>query len=148
MNWFNNHPNWALFIAWIIGNGLIYLGRIIAPLDGSLAFEWISLFILAFILILGAEIWCLIQKRRSIWYFLIPFIGLFIILSLENKRIIKDKEYLDNQKVLLENNGITPNSKVFCPYCNKSVGEYKEGDTFKYWCYNCKRNLDSNDIYN
>jgi hypothetical protein len=89
MEWFKKHLNLTFFFSWLIGNGLIFWGRSIAPPDGSLAPGWVLLFLLAFVIILGTEIWYLRQKERSmfnlLWNLLIYF-GFIILLLLENNK--------------------------------------------------------------
>jgi len=61
---------------------------------GGLTPAGIALFVLAAIILLGTEIWYLLQKRRSLFYLflnLLNWIGFIILLCLENKAIDKSK---------------------------------------------------------
>ena len=73
-----------------MANFLFYTGIILAPEGGELAVGWVILFILAGILILGTEVWYLLQKRRSLFYLflnLLNWIGFIILLALANKGV-------------------------------------------------------------
>lgn len=80
--WFRKHPDLMLFLAWVVGNFLGYL----AYASGEDSF---FLFLtLAIIVVIGAEAVCLTLKHRSLFnlfYNLVPYVGVFIIMSLENK---------------------------------------------------------------
>jgi len=96
MSWFKNHLNLSLFFAWLVANFLFYMGLISAPQGGGLALEWVTLFVLAGILILGTEVWYLLQKRRSLFYLflnLLNWIGFIILLTLANKRVENADEF-------------------------------------------------------
>ncbi|MDD5700740.1 MAG: hypothetical protein PHU23_01715 [Dehalococcoidales bacterium] len=90
MSWFKKHLNLTLFFAWLVANFLFYLGYFSAPPNGSITLKWVGLFVLAGILILGTEIWYLLQKRRSLFFLflnLLNWIGFIILLTLENKSV-------------------------------------------------------------
>jgi hypothetical protein len=96
MNWFKNHLNLSLFFAWLVANFLFFMGIILAPEGGELAVGWVILFVLGGILILGTEVWYLLQKRRSLFYLflnLLNWIGFIILLALANKGVENTVEF-------------------------------------------------------
>ena len=79
----------------LVGNGLFLGGFTVAPADGSLEGAWLSLLILGAIVVLGTEVWYLLQKRRSLFYLflnLLSWIGFIILLSLGNKATVQAPE--------------------------------------------------------
>ena len=88
MTRFKNHLNVSFFLAWLVGNAILYVGYYQSPADGSFTPFSIILFVLAAILILGTEVWYLRQKNCSLFnlfYNLLWIFGLFALLTLENK---------------------------------------------------------------
>ena len=95
MNWFRAHLDWTLFFALLIASILFTTGTSFALLTGwpsnvrSLNVEWLSLAVLAVIVMLGAEIWYLKQKSRSYFFLFFnlgsPWLGLFVLFFLSNK---------------------------------------------------------------
>jgi hypothetical protein len=96
MNWFKNHLNLSLFFSWLVANFLFYMGIILGPEGGEPAVGWVILFVLGGILILGTEVWYLLQKRRSLFYLflnLLNWIGFIILLALANKGVENTVEF-------------------------------------------------------
>jgi hypothetical protein len=92
--WLKKHPDLMLFLSWIVGNVVAVLAY--ANKDNSDTF-WLFFF-LAIIIIIGAEAVCLVLKRRSLFnlfYNLVPYVGIFIIMSLENKNLKAQKDNID-----------------------------------------------------
>ena len=106
MNWFQQHLNWAFFIAWLVGIGLclsslvgigLYLSSIPSMIGSEgpelfIMFYSISISIIWLLLVLLVGGWFLKQKGRSLWYLvMLPFlreIGVIVFLLLENKRTL------------------------------------------------------------
>jgi len=89
-SWFENHLGLTFFLAWIIGNLLVFSAFLVD--EGNVGF-WILL-ILAIVLILGTEVWYLLKKKRSLFFLflnLVGWIGLIILLMLDNKAIILEE---------------------------------------------------------
>ena len=89
MSWFQRHLSWSLFFAWLVSNFLFYGGLGLAPESGDVAVGWVISFVAGGALILGTEVWYLLQKKRSLLFLflnLLNWVGLIILLSLTNKR--------------------------------------------------------------
>jgi hypothetical protein len=83
--WFTRHLSLTLFLAWLVANVLVYLGLFFMPEDGSLQIGWLTLFVIAAIVMIGTEVWYLKRKRRSLAFLLLnllSYIGLIILLTL------------------------------------------------------------------
>jgi hypothetical protein len=141
MSWFKNHLNLSLFFAWLVANFLFFTGIILTSESGELAVGWVILFVLAGILILGTEVWYLLQKRRSLFYLflnLLNWIGFLILLALENKGVVKTVEFKvwrlgEPVKLVHTDYGVRDFQEVLsCPTCafyNREAAEQGQP-----WC--------------
>jgi len=89
MSWFKMHLNLSLFFAWLLANFLALIAFALLG-SGEITAGWITLLALAAIVMLGTEIWYLMQKRRSLFFLflnLLSWVGFVILLSLENKAV-------------------------------------------------------------
>ena len=93
MIWFHRHLNWTLLLAGVAYSILTFLSVDLAFSDSpSLAWNYLglALIVIAFILIIGIEIWWLKQKHRSQLFLLlnlVPVVGFLVLISLENKSV-------------------------------------------------------------
>ena len=99
MNWFKQHLNWTMFLAWIIALA-IFLGSI--PIYAQRDSTDILLYFMGFyfLVILLVSAWVLRQKGRSLWYLCLFFlreIYIIIICAMENRRTAIITERPQNQ---------------------------------------------------
>jgi predicted membrane protein len=89
MAWVKRHPDWTAFIVWLLMNGLAFWGYYKDNL---------TIVITAIAVILVSLVFNILIKKRSLFYLfliLIPYVGMFLIWALEEKR--PEKQGVQNQ---------------------------------------------------
>jgi membrane protein DedA with SNARE-associated domain len=106
MEWFKEHPNWTVFLAWIISNVILLTASFTITNQNSQV--WWFILAIYIVIFYSALIWSVWVKRRSmfnLFYLLIPAVGCLIVWSLSDKRKIAEeiqaKEESDNRKTVI-----------------------------------------------